>query len=195
MKRIQQGAIATVFGMMLSGSVWATTMSADDAEDLLQDGGFTRISELEFRDGSWHGTAMKQDGERVDVRIDPNDRHVSWSGSTEKRTTTITTTETSQPPMRVAMSGQPVVIEEIIEVPVTRVPIIVEKRVLVPSGGRISRDDVRMVLTSAGYHDVHDIDWLSKRGVWKAEARDATGDDREIHVDPQDGRILHVEND
>ena len=85
--------------------------------------------------------------------------------------------------------------EVVIEQPAVTTPIIVEKRVLVPVGGRISKDDVRLVLAANGYHDIHDIDWLGSRGVWKAEARDSSGDDREVHLDPLNGRILHVEED
>ena len=83
----------------------------------------------------------------------------------------------------------------IVEQPVVKVPVVVREQILVPVGGKISKDHVRLVLEGAGYTDIHDIDWLSNRGVWKAEARDATGDDREIHVDPIDARIVHVEED
>ncbi len=57
----------------------------------------------------------------------------------------------------------------------------------------LSEDDVKAKLTAAGYSKVHDVDFDD--GVWKAEAEREGGNDVEIHLDPKDGRILHVEND
>lgn len=57
----------------------------------------------------------------------------------------------------------------------------------------MSEDDVKAKLTAQGYSKVHDVDFDD--GVWKAEAERADGNDVEIHLDPKDGHILHVEND
>ena len=57
----------------------------------------------------------------------------------------------------------------------------------------LSEDDVKAKLSAAGSSKVHDVDFDD--GVWKAEAERADGNDVEIHLDPKDGRILHVEND
>lgn len=57
----------------------------------------------------------------------------------------------------------------------------------------LSEDDVKAKLTAAGYSKVHDVDFDD--GVWKAEAERKDGNDVEIHLDPKDGRVLHVEND
>ena len=105
---------------------------------------------------------------------------------------TVVVTKGEPTPVVVKEVGKDVVV---IEQPVTKVPIIVKERILVPAGGKISKTDVQLVLEGAGYTNVHDIDWLDHRGVWKAEARDPTGEDREIHVDPIDARIVHVEDD
>jgi hypothetical protein len=112
------------------------------------------------------------------------------AGSVHAQTETVVVTK--ETPVVMEKTTQKTVI---VEQPVVRVPILVKEQVLVPVGGKIGKDVVHAVLASSGYHDIHDIDWLSTRGVWKAEARDATGDDREIHVDPYDGSILHVEED
>jgi hypothetical protein len=48
---------------------------------------------------------------------------------------------------------------------------------------------------NAGFHNVHDIDFLDSKGVWKAEADDITGEDYELHVDATSGRIVHLEDD
>jgi len=189
--KIKHAIYGTVFGLLLGGSVSAATITGPEAEDLLVDNGFTDISVLDYRDGMWVGTARNRDGELVAVRIDAN-KKVTWGN----RTTTTTTTTTRTAPVRVARADPPVVVEEVVvETPVVRRPVMVEQRVLVPVGGRISKNDVRLVLAANGYHNIHDIDWLSSRGVWKAEARDPTGDDREIHLDPYDGTIVHEEDD
>ena len=119
---------------------------------------------------------------------------------TKTRTTT-TTTEApvverivEKPVVVEKVVEQPVVVERVVEQPVVKVPIMVEERVLVPVGGKIGKDDVRAVLSANGYHDIHDIDWLEHRGVWKAEAR-LQGEDFEVHVDPIDAGIVHVEDD
>ena len=57
----------------------------------------------------------------------------------------------------------------------------------------LSEEDVKAKLGAEGYSKVHDVDFDD--GVWKAEAERADGNDVEIHLDPKDGRILHVEND
>lgn len=57
----------------------------------------------------------------------------------------------------------------------------------------LSEDDVKAKLSAGGYSKVHDVDFDD--GVWKAEAERADGNDVEIHLDPKDGHILHVEND
>jgi hypothetical protein len=188
--KIKHSLLAAALALALGGTAWAASMSAEDAEDMLLRNGFSDVSELAYHDGMWRGTAVNADGDMVDVRIDPVDREVTWSRN--GRTVTTTTTTTTRQPVRIARAETPVVIEE---VPVVRRPIMVEERVLVPVGGRLSKNDVRTVLAANGFHDIHDIDWLSGRQVWKAEARDPSGDDLELHVDPVDGRILHVEDD
>jgi hypothetical protein len=57
----------------------------------------------------------------------------------------------------------------------------------------LSEDDVKAKLSAEGYSQVHDVDFDD--GVWKAEAERDNGKNVEIHLDPKDGRILHVEND
>ena len=54
---------------------------------------------------------------------------------------------------------------------------------------------VATIVREAGFHNIHDIAYLDERGVWKAEADDITGSDFELHVDPNTGLIVHVEDD
>jgi hypothetical protein len=188
--------LSMALGIALSGAASALSIDSGEAADLIARSGFTEVSRPKPVGNSWVAMARSRDGDLVEVSLNPVDSTVSWVPPGGQRTTvTTTTTTTTRGPARVATSDRPVVVEEVIEVPVVRSPVIVEKRILVAAGGRISKDDVRVVLSAAGYHDIHDIDWLKRRGVWKAEARDRTGNDLEIHVDPLDGRILHVEDD
>ncbi|WP_411833460.1 PepSY domain-containing protein [Pseudoxanthomonas mexicana] len=58
---------------------------------------------------------------------------------------------------------------------------------------RFSEADIKARLAAAGYSRIHDVDFDD--GIWKAEADNANGDDVEIHLDPQTGEIIHVEDD
>lgn len=59
----------------------------------------------------------------------------------------------------------------------------------------ITESSVATIVMNAGFHNVHDIDYLDGRGVWKAEADDITGEDFELHVNPETGMIVHIEDD
>lgn len=59
----------------------------------------------------------------------------------------------------------------------------------------LTRVSVATVVMNAGFHNVHDIDFLDSRGVWKAEADDITGEDYELHINPETGMIVHIEDD
>lgn len=58
---------------------------------------------------------------------------------------------------------------------------------------RLSAEDVKARVTAAGYSKVHDLDYDD--GVWKADAERQDGRNVELKIDPNDGRILAVEND
>lgn len=200
--KIRHSLIASALGALLSGSVWAASITATEAAQVLESRGFDNLSLLELNDGQWIGTATNPDGQLVAVSVNADSREVTTRLRGSASTTTVTTTTTERPaappPVVVVEKTveKPVVIEErVIEPPAVRQEIIVQEKVLVPLGDKIDKNDVVAVLHGAGYHDVHDIDWLSNRGVWKAEARDPSGDDREVHVDPYDGAIVHVEDD
>jgi hypothetical protein len=199
--KIRTRLIAAALGVALGGSVSAASLTAAEATVLLQTRGFADVSVLEFADGNWVGSATDESGQRVVVSIDASDQEITSTMAGSSSTTTVTTTTSERPastPQTVIVEKtveQPVVVERVIEPPVVRREILVQEKVLVPLGDKIDKTDVAAVLHGAGYHDVHDIDWLSNRGVWKAEARDPSGDDREVHVSPYDGAIVHVEND
>ncbi|MBD9370780.1 PepSY domain-containing protein [Xanthomonas sp. XNM01] len=58
---------------------------------------------------------------------------------------------------------------------------------------RLSAEDIKARVTAAGYSKVHDVDYDD--GVWKADAERQDGKNVELKIDPNDGRILAVEND
>lgn len=64
-----------------------------------------------------------------------------------------------------------------------------------PAPAPVTKATVATVVMNAGFHNVHDIDFLDNKGVWKAEADDITGEDYELHVDATSGKIVHVEDD
>ncbi|NND45004.1 MAG: hypothetical protein HKN58_06740 [Xanthomonadales bacterium] len=59
----------------------------------------------------------------------------------------------------------------------------------------VTHDEVASIVIDAGFHNVHDIDFLDRKGVWKAEADDVTGEDFALHIDPLTGLIVHIEDD
>jgi len=182
--------LAVALALALGGAAAAEPLSANEAQALLERNGFSDVSRLEYRDGMWVGTAINRDGDLADVRINPGSREVTWSS--EKTHTTVTTTTTTREPVEIVRT-EPVVVEE--TAPVVRRPIVVAQRVLVPVGGRLNRNDIREVLAAAGYHNVHDIEWHGRSGVWTARGRDPSDADMELHVDPSDGEIVRVADD
>jgi hypothetical protein len=67
--------------------------------------------------------------------------------------------------------------------------------VVVDPANPMTESSVATIVMNSGFHNVHDIDYLDGKGVWKAEADDITGEDYELHVNPTSGRIVHVEDD
>lgn len=58
---------------------------------------------------------------------------------------------------------------------------------------RLGAEDIKARLAAAGYSRIHDVEYDD--GLWKAEAERPDGREVEVRLDPQDGRILGVEND
>lgn len=57
----------------------------------------------------------------------------------------------------------------------------------------LSEADVRARLATAGYTNVHDVDY--KDGIWNAEADDPAGKDVELKIDPDSGKVIGKEKD
>jgi len=77
----------------------------------------------------------------------------------------------------------------------SRIGSTVTTTVIQPLPEPLSESSVATIVMNAGFHNVHDIDYLSHRGVWKAEADDITGEDFELHINPETGMIVHIEDD
>ena len=57
----------------------------------------------------------------------------------------------------------------------------------------LSEADVRAQLAVAGYTNVHDVDY--EDGIWNAEADDPAGNDVELKIDPDTGKVMGKEKD
>ena len=53
---------------------------------------------------------------------------------------------------------------------------------------RLSKDDVRASLASAGYTDVHDVEF--EDGLWRAKAETSAGKDVTLQIDPDTGKVV-----
>lgn len=54
----------------------ATALTEPQVRALLAEKGYTRIDDLDFEDGFWETDATSADGDRVDVRVDPESEQV-----------------------------------------------------------------------------------------------------------------------
>lgn len=123
------------------------TASAQDAltrqqvRAKLEAQGYTKINDVKFRDGVWKADARSANGNRVDIRIDPETGNV-------------------YPDEQVA---------------------------------NLSEADVRARLATAGYTNVHDVDY--EDGIWNAEADDPAGKNVELKIDPDSGKVIGKEKD
>lgn len=53
---------------------------------------------------------------------------------------------------------------------------------------RLSKNDVRASLATAGYTDVHDVDFDD--GLWTAKAKNSAGHHVKLQVDPNSGKVV-----
>ena len=58
---------------------------------------------------------------------------------------------------------------------------------------RLKVDEVKAKLATAGYQDVHDVEY--EHGLWSVDAKTANGQDVDLLVDPDDGAIVAQKND
>jgi len=58
---------------------------------------------------------------------------------------------------------------------------------------RLDKDAIEARLTAQGYQDVDDLDFDD--GLWRAEARDSSGQDLDLLIDPTDGSVIASKRD
>jgi hypothetical protein len=160
--------IAVSLGLVLAGSVTAETIVISEPEVrtiIVKEGYGDPISVV--REGDlWRAKSVRADSPgEVTVFVDANGKVL---GAAEVARTRMTKTTTTTTVSSTAPKPTPM--------PVTEA--MVEAEVI-----------------KAGFHNVHDIDMLDSKGVWKAEADDSAGEDYELHVDAMSGLIVHIEDD
>jgi hypothetical protein len=69
--KIAAAPLAFTFGLGVSAAALAQSMTAPQVQARLTEQGYTKIHDVEFKDGMWHADAKSADGNDVDVRIDP----------------------------------------------------------------------------------------------------------------------------
>jgi hypothetical protein len=69
--KLAAASLACSFGLGASAAAFAQSMTAPQVQAKLTEQGYTRIHDVEFKDGMWHADAKSADGNDVDVRIDP----------------------------------------------------------------------------------------------------------------------------
>jgi len=212
MKRHIALSIATALGLAVAGACAASEVRTESSvRALLSDQGYSNVSGLDLRGGMWLAEGRDDQGRPVTIKVDPGTARVF---ATSRKVTIVRTPAPVQtrevirevPVERTVVREVPVIREVpvertvIREVPVERtvvreVPVerTVVREVAARPRGPLTADGARAVLHDAGYHNVHDLSM--RKGKWIAEADDATGDDREIHIDAMTGQIVHVEND
>ncbi|MEW5836976.1 MAG: PepSY domain-containing protein [Pseudomonadota bacterium] len=57
---------------------------------------------------------------------------------------------------------------------------------------RLGKDDVRAALSSAGYTDVHDVDFDD--GLWTAKAENSAGKHVKLDIDPDTGKVVGTDD-
>lgn len=166
------------------------TLTETDVRALLDSEGFSRVDDVDYEAdrGLWEAEVVTLDGDEIEVHVDPLTGRILLGDGTPY-------VSTLAPARTVAVPSPRVV--EVAPAPRT-VEIVPPRRtveiVSVPSY-RAPRDpaDVRAILVDAGFNSIHDIEFDD--GRWRAEVRDATGEDFEVELDPVDGRIVHLEDD
>lgn len=122
-----------------AGIASAQSVTEPQVQAKLTAQGYTKVHDLEFKDGMWHAEAKSANGEHVDVRID-------------------------------ARTGQVYPDEQV---------------------SKLSERDVRASLETQGYTKVHDVDFDD--GVWKAKARNSSGNKVELRIDADTGKVIGTE--
>ena len=165
---LKQLVIAVSLSLSLAGSVTAETIVINEPEVrtiIVKEGYADPISVV--RDGDmWRVKSVRTNSPgEVTVFVDSEGKVLGAADVVRTRITKTTTTTTVTPTTPV------------------------------PAPAPVTESAVEAIVINAGFHNVHDIDMLDRKGVWKAEADDSAGEDYELHVDAMSGLIVHIEDD
>ena len=165
---LKQLVIAVSLSLSLAGSVAAETIVISEPEVrtiIVKEGYADPISVV--RDGDlWRVKSVRTNSPgEVTVFVDSEGKVLGAADVVRTRITKTTTTTTVTPTTPV------------------------------PAPAPVTESAVEAIVINAGFHNVHDIDMLDRKGVWKAEADDSAGEDYELHVDAMSGLIVHIEDD
>lgn len=58
---------------------------------------------------------------------------------------------------------------------------------------KLNEDEISAKLAAAGYQNIHDVDFDD--GLWRADAKNAHGDDVDLLVDPDNGSVVAKSHD
>lgn len=179
--------------LLAAGAVVAGPDSAAEVRTYLESEGFEVLGDIDFESdsGVWEADIRGEGGDRIEVHVDPVTGRIVFGDEDpllRNRPHVVRTVPDTAP-------RDVVIVRE----HVPEAVVVERETVLVPVPGPLpppnafGAADVRVILSDAGFHDIHDIAYDD--GRWKAEARDSRGDDYEVHIDPIDGRIVHLEDD
>jgi len=186
-------------GLLAAGAAQAGPATEAEVRAYLASEGFEVVGDVDFEanSGVWEADIRTRRGDRIEVHVDPVTGRIVFGDEDPALRGPVVR---SSPPGAVVITDpdpETVIITE--RRPATVVVQEQPETVVLPVRGRtppppaFGADDVRVILSEAGFHDIHDIAFDD--GRWTAEARDATGEDYEVHIDPIDGRIVHLEDD
>ena len=165
---LKQLVVAISLGLALAGSAVAETIVINEPEvrTIVVKQGYGDPVLVERDGGLWRARTINKTGEgEVTLFVNAEGQVLGAADVARTRITETTTTTTTT----------------------SAVP--------APAPAPVTEATVSTIVMNAGFHNVHDIDFLDGKGVWKAEADDITGEDYELHVDATSGRIVHVEDD
>ena len=187
--------------LLSAGVAMAGPDSESEVRAYLESEGFEVLGDVDFEvdSGVWEAKVLAEGGDRIEVHVDPVTGRIVFGD--EDPTMAGRPVVFSDPPPAVIVTD-PAPEAVIVTDPTPDTVVVTQDRpdtVVVPvptpmpPPPALNADDVRVILSDAGFHDVHDIEFEDDH--WRAEARDATGEDYELKIDPIDGRIVHLEDD
>ena len=177
-------------------------MTEFEVRALLDSEGFPNVDDIDFEldSGLWEAEVVTADGDEIEVHVDPLTGRILFGDGSPYVSTLVPPRTVVVPAPRTVVVPAERTVERTVVIPAERT--VVERTVVLPAErtvavpvyrAPVNEAEVRDVLVDAGFHDIHDVEYDG--GRWRAEVRDATGEDFEVELDPVDGRIVHLEDD